>query len=244
MTNTSNSRQLQGRRIVVTGAGSGIGLATAKLFLEQGAQVAFFDRNKAAAEAALDGGNGIVCEVDITDQKSVATAVEQTAKAFGGIDGVINAAGIMSIGPTRDLDLDTWNRIINTNLTGSFMVVKSCLPYLEKEENATIINIASAAGLLPNAPGLVAYAASKGGVISLTRALASDLAPKIRVNCVCPGMVDTPMAVGNGGNVQNYALKRLAKPIEIAQSLLFLTSDASSYTTGSIIAVDGGRSFH
>jgi NAD(P)-dependent dehydrogenase (short-subunit alcohol dehydrogenase family) len=106
------------------------------------------------------------------------------------------------------------------------------------------VNIASAQGLLPNAPNLTAYAASKGGVVNFSRSLAAELAPAIRVNAVCPGMVDTPMADGHRANVQNYALKRIAQPEEIARSILFLTSRESSYVTGVAFAMDGGRSFH
>ncbi|WP_287197458.1 SDR family oxidoreductase [Paraburkholderia sp.] len=111
-------------------------------------------------------------------------------------------------------------------------------------EPAAIVNIASAQGLLPNAPQYTAYAASKGGVINFTRSLAAELAPNIRVNSICPGMVDTPMADGFRANASTYALRRLADPREIAQVILFLTSHDSSYVTGAALAVDGGRSFH
>ncbi len=113
-----------------------------------------------------------------------------------------------------------------------------------RESAATIVNMASGAGLLPNAPRLTAYAAAKGGIINLTRALAAELAPRIRANSVCPGMVDTPMADGFRGNVGNYALKRMADATEIARAILFLTSSDSSYVTGAALAADGGRSFH
>jgi NAD(P)-dependent dehydrogenase (short-subunit alcohol dehydrogenase family) len=106
------------------------------------------------------------------------------------------------------------------------------------------VNIASAQGLLPNAPGYSAYAASKGGVIALSKALAAELAPAVRVNVICPGMVDTAMADGHRGNVENYALKRLADPIEIAHTIRFLLSSDSSYITGAALATDGGRTFH
>ncbi len=122
-------------------------------------------------------------------------------------------------------------------------VVKSCLPWMLNEP-AAIVNIASAQGLLPNAPQYTAYAASKGGVINFTRSLAAELAPNIRVNSICPGMVDTPMADGFRANASTYALRRLADPREIAQVILFLTSHDSSYVTGAALAVDGGRSFH
>ncbi|TIX35021.1 MAG: SDR family oxidoreductase, partial [Mesorhizobium sp.] len=194
--------------------------------------------------ATLNGGDGAVAEADITKEVDVQHTIEECAKQLGGIDGVINAAGIMLTGPTVDMSIETWRQVIDVNLSGSFFVVKACLPWLLKSGGSTIVNIASGAGLLPNAPGLVAYAASKGGVIAMTKSLASDLAPTIRVNCVCPGMVDTPMADGFRQNVGNYALKRLADPDEIAQALLFLTCTESSYVTGAALAVDGGRTFH
>ena len=236
--------RLQGRRIVVTGAASGIGRAIAQLFAAEGAALALFDRDAAglAATAAQTGGH--VCEVDVASEASVAAAAAQAAQALGGIDGVVNAAGIMRTGPMEDTPMAVWRQVIDVNLTGTFMVSRACLPWLRQAEGATIVNIASAAGLLPNAPGLTAYAASKGGVVNLGRAMAAELAPAIRVNTVCPGMVDTPMAEGFHANVGNYALKRLAQPAEIARVILFLTSADGSYVTGATLAADGGRTYH
>jgi NAD(P)-dependent dehydrogenase (short-subunit alcohol dehydrogenase family) len=244
MATNAPSGRLQGRRIVVTGAASGIGRAIAQLFAAEGAALALFDRDAAglAATAAQTGGH--VCEVDVASEASVAAAAAQAALALGGIDGVVNAAGIMRTGPMEDTPMAVWRQVIDVNLTGTFMVSRACLPWLRKAEGATIVNIASAAGLLPNAPGLTAYAASKGGVVNLSRAMAAELAPAIRVNTVCPGMVDTPMAEGFHANVGNYALKRLAQPEEIARVILFLTSADGSYVTGATLAADGGRSFH
>ncbi|TJV46144.1 MAG: SDR family oxidoreductase [Mesorhizobium sp.] len=242
--NSSSISRLSGRRIVITGAASGIGRATARMFNEEGAKVILLDCNRAGLDTTLDGGEGVVAEVDITKEADVQRTIDECAKRVGGIDGVVNAAGIMLTGPTVDMSIETWRQVIDVNLSGSFFVVKACLPWLLKSGGATIVNIASGAGLLPNAPGLVAYAASKGGVIAMTKSLASDLAPGIRVNCVCPGMVDTPMADGFRQNVGNYALKRLADPDEIAKALLFLTCAESSYITGAALAVDGGRTFH
>jgi NAD(P)-dependent dehydrogenase (short-subunit alcohol dehydrogenase family) len=150
----------------------------------------------------------------------------------------------MITGPTQGVTPETWRKVIEVNLTGTFLVTQAALPWLRQAKGSTVVNIASGAGVLPNAPGLAAYAASKGGVIALTKALAADLAPEIRVNCICPGMVDTPMADGFRANVGNYALKRIADPQEIAQALLFLTSSEASYITGATLAVDGGRTFH
>lgn len=212
--------------------------------MEEGASVILLDRNADALKATYEGRDVFLAGVDITREDQLARAIADAADKTGGIDGVINAAGIMITGPTADLSPLAWRQVIDVNLTGSFFVIQACLPWLNLNESSTIVNVASGAGLLPNAPGLAAYAASKGGVIALTKALAADLAPKIRVNCVCPGMVDTPMADGFRANVGNYALKRIADPLEIARAMLFLTSSESSYVTGATLAVDGGRTFH
>ncbi|TBF87000.1 SDR family oxidoreductase (plasmid) [Rhizobium leguminosarum] len=241
---TGQSVRLAGRRIIVTGAASGIGRTTAALFAAEGAKVTLFDRNTDAVQKVAEEIAACFCSVDITNEPDVARAVEKAASEMDGIDGLINAAGIMSKGLATEVPADDWRRIIEVNLTGTYIVARCCIPFLQLHEHSTIVNIASAQGLLPNAPGHTAYAASKGGVVNLTRALAAELAPKIRVNSIAPGMVDTPMADGYRANVGNYALKRLADPEEIARALLFLTSSESSYVTGAALAVDGGRSFH
>jgi NAD(P)-dependent dehydrogenase (short-subunit alcohol dehydrogenase family) len=163
---------------------------------------------------------------------------------MGGIDGVVNAAGIVIRGPVLEVGLAEWRRVIDVNLTGIYIVVRCCLPWLMKAPAATVVNIASGQGLLPNSPEMTAYAASKGGVVNLTRALAAELAPAIRVNSVCPGVVNTPMTAGGQRDVSPYALKRVADPLEIAHALLFLTGAESSFVTGAALAVDGGRTFH
>jgi NAD(P)-dependent dehydrogenase (short-subunit alcohol dehydrogenase family) len=228
----------------VTGGASGIGKATAVLLALEGAKLALLDLDAAGIERmAKDiGVNGFA--VDITNEQGVEAVVDEAAAVLGGIDGVVNAAGIMTVGPVSETTLAAWRKTIEVNLTGTFIVTRACLRFMSLESAGTIVNIASAAGLLPNAPGLTAYAASKGGVINLTRALAAELAPKIRANTVCPGMVDTPMADGFRANVSNYALKRVAAPEEIARVVAFLTSEDSSYVTGATLAADGGRSFH
>ena len=238
------ANRLGGRRIVITGAASGIGRATAQLFAREGASLALVDRDeRGVAEVARETG-GFGFQVDITNEAAVADVVEKAGTALGGIDGVVNSAGIMSNGRVSEVAAEAWRRILEVNLTGTYIVVRSCLAWMSREPAGTIVNVASAAGLLSNAPGLTAYAASKGGVIALTRVLAAELAPNIRANSVCPGMVDTPMADGYRANTGNYALKRLADPEEIARVILFLTSRESSYVTGAAVAADGGRSFH
>lgn len=236
--------RLAGRRILVTGAASGIGLRTARLFAAEGARLILLDHaaDRLAPVAAELGAHPLA--VDITDEPALAARVAEGAASIGGIDGVVNAAGIMMRGMVGDVDAAGWRRILDVNLTGTYIVVRACLPWLTQAAGGTIVNIGSAQGLLPNAPGFTAYAASKGGVVNLSRALAAELAPAIRVNCICPGMVDTPMADGYRANVGNYALRRLADPLEIARAILFLTSTDSSYVTGATLAADGGRSFH
>jgi NAD(P)-dependent dehydrogenase (short-subunit alcohol dehydrogenase family) len=244
MTSSNAPGRLNGRKIVITGAASGIGKATALLFAQEGAALALFDLDEEGAADTAHRTGGLAVRADVTDEASLAAAAERAAQALGGIDGVVNAAGIMPTGRMAETPAAVFRKVLEVNLTGTWLVARACLPWLQKHKGATIVNIASAAGLLPNAPGLTAYAASKGGVVNVTRAMAAELAPDVRVNCVCPGMVDTPMAEGFHANVGNYALKRIADPQEIARVLMFLTSSDSSYVTGAIWAADGGRSFH
>jgi len=238
------SARLAWRRILITGAASGIGRTTAQLFVAEGAALTLLDRNADALAGIGRETRAEVFSADVTDEASVARAVEQGASAMGGIDGVVNAAGVMLRGSVQEVGVAEWRRVLDINLTGTYIVVRCCLPWLRQAPHSTIVNLGSGQSLLPNSPDRSAYSASKGGVLNLTRALAAELAPAIRANTVCPGLVDTPMAEGVQGNVGNYALKRLAQPIEIARAILFLTSTESSYVTGATLAVDGGRSFH
>jgi NAD(P)-dependent dehydrogenase (short-subunit alcohol dehydrogenase family) len=239
-----SARRLERRRILVTGAAAGIGRAVAHLFAREGAALALLDRDAdgLAITAAETGSTAL--PLDITDDEGVASAADRAASALGGIDGVVNCAGIMHRGMVADVSVEQWRRVLDVNLTGTYLVSRACLPWLQQAAGSTIVNLASGQGLLPNAPGYSAYAASKGGVVTLTRALAAELAPRVRVNSVCPGMVDTAMADGHRDNAVHYALKRLGTPEEIASVILFLTSDESSYVTGAALAADGGRTFH
>src|SRR6516225_1441180 len=237
------SGRLRGRRILITGAASGIGRGTAELFAAEGAALTLLDCNgKGLAEVARET-RGISIEADVTQEASVARAVEQGAAAMGAIDGVVNAAGIVIHGSVLEVGVADWKLVLDVNLTGTYIVVRCSLPWLKKAPFATIVNIASGQGLVPNTPSMTAYAASKGGVVNLTRALAVELAPDIRVNSVCPGMVDTPMTLGLQRDLDRYALKRIAEPLEIVQAILFLTGTESSFVTGAALAVDGGRTF-
>ena len=238
------SGRLQGRRILITGAASGIGRRTAELFAVEGAALTLLDCNREGLTEVARGTRGLSIDADVTLEASVVRAVEQGATAMGGIDGVVNAAGIVVHGSVLDVGVASWQRVIDVNLTGTYIVVRCCLPWLAKAPFATIVNIASGQGLLPNTPNMTAYAASKGGVVTLTRALAAELASSIRVNSVCPGMVDTPMTAGLERATNRYAMQRIADPLEIARAILFLTGTESSFVTGAALAVDGGRTFH
>ncbi len=243
--------RLKGRRIVVTGAGSGIGASIAQLFIAEGAQVAAIDRNEDGIKAWFKDagpGKGIALKADIADEQSVNEAVKKAADALGGIDGLVNAAGVSNTDLLRDVSLEDWKRTIDINLTGSFLMCRACLPWLEKIQNTTIVNFSSGQGLQPFVRR-GAYAASKAGVISLSKTLAMEWAP-IRVNTICPGAVDTPMVrAGYSADAlpqvgARYALGRVAEAIEIARAALYLTGSESSFVSGIALAVDGGRSYH
>jgi len=245
--------RLQGRKILITGGGSGIGRATAELFAREGAAVAVLDQSANAARAVATSIGGIAVTVDVSDPDSVAAAVTLAASALGGLDGVVNAAGIFSPAGIPDTSAALFARTLAVNLTGTFLVVQAAAPLLRAAGKATIVNIGSGVGITPTGPGSTAYVASKGGVIAMTKAIAMELAPDIRVNVVCPGAVETPMTAGmirnaagevDGSIARRYALRRHAEPGELAAAILFLTSDASSFVTGTVLPVDGGRTFH
>lgn len=243
--------RLKGRRIVITGAGSGIGLAIAEMFADEGAQLTLLDLKSTAATEIARRSNGIALDVDVTDEARITDAIEYGARHMGGLDGVVNAAGIVAMSSLADTSLPSWQRMIAVNMTGPFLVCRAALPWLQQAEGATIVNIASAQALRPVGASC-SYAASKAGLMNFTKSIAAELAPGIRANVVCPGIVDTPMvaAAQAGGErkvvlkASDYALQRMAQPAEIAAAVLFLTSTESSFVTGAALAVDGGRTFH
>lgn len=232
------------RRVVVTGAASGIGRATAEIFAGHGASLILIDRKLPPTPEADGAATAWATAVDITDDKALRDAIAEGATALGGIDGVVNAAGVHAKGSVHDVDTASFRQVLEVNLTGSYSVVRHALPWLRRSPNATVVNIGSGQSLLPDSPDRVAYAASKGGVITLTKAMAAEFAPDIRVNCVCPGLVATPMMAGIEGRVKRHALGRAADPREISMAILFLTAQESSYVTGSVLSVDGGRTYH
>jgi NAD(P)-dependent dehydrogenase (short-subunit alcohol dehydrogenase family) len=248
--------RLEGRRILITGGASGIGLAAAERFVREGARVCVLDRNaETLAQAAprLEGVLAVVCDVSRPDE--VAAAVERAAAHMQGIDGVANVAGIAVRKSFDELDIELMSHAIAVNLLGPFSVAKAALPHLRAAGGGTIVNVASGVALRPIA-GQAAYASSKGGLIVMTKAMAIDLAPdNIRVNVVCPGIIETPMITGSAIGkrytpeqveklMERRLIRRFGQPEEVVDALLYLTSDESSYVTATVLAVDGGGTMH
>lgn len=236
----------------------GIGKAIAKLFAEEGASVAALDINaevgaQTESEIKAAGGRCIFATVDVSDERQVEVAVHAAESAFGPVDLLLNVAGIAHESPAHLLKLEDWQRIVGVNLTGMFLLAKHVIPGMLELRRGAIVNIASVQGLF-GFPGYPHYAASKGGIISMTRQLAREYASAgIRVNCIAPGTVDTPMneqvlaraedpaALREAWN-KMHPLGRFGQPRDIAQGALFLVSDESSWITGQCLAIDGGLS--
>jgi NAD(P)-dependent dehydrogenase (short-subunit alcohol dehydrogenase family) len=245
-----------GKRVLITGASRGIGYAAAKEFLALGARVAVNGRTEqsvATAIAELGGGDRLVAapgSVSTVDgcESLVGTAIE----GLGGLDVLVNNAGVSIDATIEKTDEAIWNETLDTNLKGTFFCVRAALPALRKNAGA-IVNTASVAGLLGMAEG-AAYCASKGGVVNLTRTLAIELAPDIRVNCVCPGWVDTDMlrrdyvdladdpAAAEREAIDESPLKRVATPEEVAKAIAYLASHHARFITGIALPMDGGMS--
>jgi meso-butanediol dehydrogenase/(S,S)-butanediol dehydrogenase/diacetyl reductase len=223
---------------LVTGAASGIGAHCALRFAQEGARVA----GEAAAPAArfFDG-------VDVRNEERVASAVRTALERFGRIDVLVNAAGVEGVGPAHELTQESWDRTVDINLKGSFLVAKHVLPSMLARKSGSVINVASVEGLEGMA-GSMSYNASKGGVVLMTKSMALDYGPAgIRVNCLCPGLILTPLTeiVQQAKPVLDqmvswHALGRAGRPEEVAAAALFLASDDASFVTGHALVVDGG----
>lgn len=250
-------RRLTGRRVLVTGAASGIGLAIGRLFVQEGAHVAMLDREAGLLRQVVEGigPRAVALNVDVTQRDEVAKAVDRAVHVLGGLDGVVNSAGVSRRQAFALIDVESWRHTLSVNLDGPFHVCQTALPYLIEAGSATVVNIASGVALRPIAD-CAAYAASKGGLIALGKALAVGFASHgIRVNTVCPGIVETPMIrrsieayddpeAATQRLLERRLLKRFGRPEEIAQAALFLTADDCAYATGSVFAIDGGGTLH
>lgn len=243
------SGDLNGLKVLITGGASGIGRATAEMMRVRGAEVAVLDR----AESGPDGM--AFARADLTDAGGVAHSLRDLAEGMGGLDVLINCAGIDLEAPSAEVTDAQWEEVIGINLTGPMRTARAAFPYLRASDRGAIVNVSSGAGLRP-IPDRAAYCSSKAGLVMLSKSLALDWAPHgIRVNAVCPGAVETglfrqsyedhPDPEGRLEMIRaRYALGRVAAPEELAEAIVFLASPAASYVTGVALAVDGGRSFH
>src|SRR5262245_8963551 len=245
--------KLAGKVAVVTGGGSGIGRASAELFASEGAMVLVADSDAEAGEDAASsirnaGHEARFFPVDVSHMIQVTSMVAASVQTYGKLDILFNGAGILAFGAAVETDESTWSRVIAVNLTGTFLCCKAALPLMIERGGGAIVNVSSSTGAHDACARAVAYVASKGGVAMLTKSLAVDYAKdNIRVNAICPGPTDTAMLRRNMTPEQlktfaaSFPMRRLGRADEIAQCALFLASDAASFVTGSLLAVDGGQ---
>ncbi|MEU6173495.1 3-oxoacyl-ACP reductase [Streptantibioticus parmotrematis] len=244
-------RRLPGRTAVVTGAGSGIGLATARRLASEGAHVVCADIDATAGKAAADEVGGLFAQVDVTDAEQVEALFKTAYDTYGSVDVAFNNAGISP--PDDDsiltTGLDAWRRVQEVNLTSVYLCCKAALPYMQRQGKGSIINTASFVAVMGAATSQISYTASKGGVLAMSRELGVQFAREgIRVNALCPGPVNTPLLRELFAKDPERAARRLvhiplgrfAEAEEIAAAVAFLASDDSSFITGSEFLVDGG----
>jgi meso-butanediol dehydrogenase / (S,S)-butanediol dehydrogenase / diacetyl reductase len=249
-------QRLSGKMAFITGGGTGIGRACALLFAREGAKVAVAARRREkldamAQEIIEEGHEALAVECDVTKKASVEKAIRVAEERFGGLSVIVNNAGTVHTGTAEETSDEDWNRVITANLTGTFLVSRAGVPALRRAGGGSIVNIGSYLGLV-GLKSRVAYCASKGGVTLLTKAMALDhAAEKIRVNCICPALVETEMAVSAISRMPDPAayrklresqipMGRAGRPEEVAQLAVFLASDGSTWMTGNAIAIDGG----
>lgn len=249
--------RLTGKVALITGGTAGIGEAIAKLFAQEGAAVVITGRRKerleqVAGEIERKGGRVLAVAGSVTDETHVREAVAQTVRTFGRLDILVNNAGIGNFGKKlHETDDDSWHRVLDINVTGAFRMTRAAIPEMLKAGGGAIVNISSIASLV-GIPGLPVYAASKGALDALTRAIAVDYAAQgIRCNVVNPGLIETPMAESllsdpakTAEVLGQYPLARPGRPEEVAKMVLYLSSDDASWITGSTFTIDGGMTAH
>ena len=242
------------KRVAVTGASSGIGRAVAELFIKQGAKVAVIGRREDALSSLVvgHGGRAIAIAADLSDEKQTESCVERVIASLGGLDVLINSAGILKSGSIEASSLELWDEMMNVNLRSVFHLMKLAVPHLA-ESRGNIVNVSSVTGLR-SFPGVLAYCVSKAGVDQLTRCAALELAAKgIRVNAVNPGVVVSGLHRSGGMNDEAYEaflehsktthpLGRVGDASEVAELIYFLASEKAGWITGATVSIDGGRS--
>ena len=246
--------KLKGRVALITGGGTGIGAATARLFAEEGAAVCVAGRRNAPLEGVVaairdDGGRALAVAGDVSVTEDCIRIVEKATSAFGRIDVLVNNAGTATLMDAHETTDDLWDRTIATNLSGAFRMIRAVLPGMISREAGSIVNVSSILGQ-SGMKRSAAYGASKAGLDQLTRILAVEYADRgIRVNAVAPAWVDTPMTESVQAHAAMYErlkkkhpMGRFGAPEEVAQAVLFLAGDQSTFTTGSVLMVDGGWS--
>ncbi len=253
---SGDPRRLDGKVAVVTGGGSGIGLAIAVRLAADGAAVGVLDRNTISADEAVGaitaaGGTAVGVEADVTDRTAVEAAVAHVAESLGAPTILVNNAGLEQFGPFLKIDLDTWQRVHTVNLTGTYHCCQVVIPHMLDAGWGRIVNISSSSAQ-GGQPYMAAYVSSKAAVIGLTKSLALEFGPKgITVNTIPPGFIDTPMLRANeakgrlGGPVEEHEqrtpVRRIGQPADIAAATAFLVTEEASYITGQVFGVNGGR---
>jgi len=238
--------ELDGRVAIITGAGSGIGAATARRFAAEGATVAVLDRDGESAVRVAAEVGGHAYALDVRDAEEVTETVNQVAQTVGRIDILVNNAGTGDLRPLHTVDDKLWHRLIDVNLTGTFNATRAVIPFMLELDGGAIVNNASVSGLAPTR-NEAAYSAAKTGVISLTKSGALEYGPTVRVNGVAPGHVRTPLTAVWEQMPDAFEpiaaaipLGRIGEADEVAEAILFLASDRSSYITGQTLVIDGG----
>lgn len=260
----SRAGRLEGKKTIITGAGSGLGKASALRYAEEGASVAVVDLDADAAKTVADeiiarGGRAFAMSVDVTSAARCDEMVARTIEEFGHVDVIFSNAGITGNGSAAEISEEHWDRVIAVNLKSVWLCAKAVLPHMIERGGGSIINQASMAALI-GIDGIFPYTAAKGGVTAMTKQMAVAYGPKnVRVNAICPGTVPGPFVyqsraergdapvdgnedIKNQEVAQRFPLKRLGRPEDIANMAVYLASDEANWTTGGIFAVDGGRS--
>ncbi|WP_420326580.1 SDR family NAD(P)-dependent oxidoreductase [Mameliella sp.] len=245
--------RFQGKTAIVTGGGRDIGRACAIKLASEGANVAInYFASSAGAEATVaeierQGGKALAVQGDLSKPAEVDALVSRTVEAFGGVDILVNnAGGLIARKTIAEMPLEHWQAVMDLNLTSTFLMIKACLPHMTR---GAIVNLASQAGRDGGGPGAVAYATSKGAVMTMTRGLAKELGPEIRVNALCPGMIDTDFHnihtpdAGRRGLEAAAPLKRQGTPEDTANLVAYLASDEAAYITGANVDINGGMLF-